>query len=254
MSYASVAAQDAPPLSEQPKPDPALLNTGSSRSDAVADDTSKVKVVPADFKDNLSTFTSETRETIVRDAEPAGDEARSHAHKAEAEGLHYWEVAKDHLLRPAIAGGLIGIVNIGLFAGASYAYYTHPPLRRDARAIASTVAVAVALLGGEGYAAEQFRQTPQGKKEERRAREEGSLVYRHAREHILRPGVLGGIVGLVNVGILGAVGYLAYTNWERPKWDRRAVSAISVGLMTLWSGEGFVAERYREGKIHPPRS
>ena len=200
----------------QPKPDPALLNTGSSRSDAVADDTSKVNVVPADFKDKPSTFTSETRESIVRDAEPAGDEGRSHAHKAEAEGLHYWEVAKEHLIRPAVAGGLIGIgehtsaslgaaqsadnracaVNIGLFAGASYAYYTHLPLRRDARAIASTVAVAVALLGGEGYAAEQFRQTPQGKKEERRAREEGSLVYRHAREHILRPGVSGGIVGL----------------------------------------------------------
>ena len=44
----------------------------------------------------------------------------------------------------------------------------------------------------------------------------------------------------VNAGVLGAVGYYAYTEWDRPRWDKRIVSAVSVGLLTLWSGEGCV--------------
>ena len=43
----------------------------------------------------------------------------------------------------------------------------------------------------------------------------------------------------VNAGILGTVGYFSYTNWDRPTWDRRIVSAVSVGLLTLWTGEGY---------------
>jgi hypothetical protein len=58
------------------------------------------------------------------------------------------------------------------------------------------VAGAAALLALEGYGAAQYRDTPQGREEERRAREEGALVYRQAREVVLRPGVLGGLVGL----------------------------------------------------------
>ena len=45
----------------------------------------------------------------------------------------------------------------------------------------------------------------------------------------------------VNAGVLGAIGYYAYTEWDRPRWDKRIVSAVSVGLLTLWSGEGYVA-------------
>lgn len=42
----------------------------------------------------------------------------------------------------------------------------------------------------------------------------------------------------MNASVLGAVGYLSYTNWDRPSWDRRIVSAVSVGLLTLWGSEG----------------
>lgn len=76
----------------------------------------------------------------------------------------------------------------------------------------------------------------------------------------MRPGVLGGLVGFgtlfliihmfnyadgfaVNTAILGTLGYVSYTNWNRP-WDRKVVSAISVGLLTLWGGEGVIAERF----------
>lgn len=77
-----------------------------------------------------------------------------------------------------------------------HAYYTQPHLRRDTAIIGSTVAGALTLLCVEGYATEKYRETPRGKDEERRAREEGALIYRHAREIVLRPGVLGGLVGL----------------------------------------------------------
>ena len=44
----------------------------------------------------------------------------------------------------------------------------------------------------------------------------------------------------VNAGALGAVGYFSWKNWDRPSWDRRVVSVVTVGLLTLWSGEGYV--------------
>ncbi len=44
----------------------------------------------------------------------------------------------------------------------------------------------------------------------------------------------------VNAGVLGAVGYFSYANWDRPIWDRRIVSTVSVGVLALWSGEGYV--------------
>jgi len=41
-----------------------------------------------------------------------------------------------------------------------------------------------------------------------------------------------------NAAVLSAVGYYSYLNWDKPKWDRRVVSAVSVGLLTLFGGEG----------------
>lgn len=88
------------------------------------------------------------------------------------------------------------IVNVGLLASASHAFYTQPELRRNTTVISSTVGAALGLLAIEGYAAEKYRETPRGQEEERRARKEGSAIYKHSKEVILRPGVLGGLVGL----------------------------------------------------------
>lgn len=135
-------------------------------------------------------------------------------------------------------------------------FYAKPELRRNASAISSAVAASIALLSLEGFAAEHYRKTPQGRKEERKAKKEHALIYRHLHEQIMRPGVLGGLLGLsrfpslysvlktrcifffpVNTAILGTLGYVAYSNWNKP-WDRRVVSAVSVGLLTIWSAEG----------------
>ncbi|THU95665.1 hypothetical protein K435DRAFT_778913 [Dendrothele bispora CBS 962.96] len=239
MSYAAAAASHLPP--NQPQPDPALLNTEIPQASIVVDDTSKINVVHPDFKDHPTTVTSQSRPTP--DTEKR--KPRKYMREAEEEGLYLWQLTKRILLRPGVAGGLVGLVNIGLFAGASHAFYTQPHLRRDTKAIGSTAAATVALLSAEAFAVEQYRQTPQGREEERRAREEGTLIYRHAREVILRPSVLGGLLAWVNTAVIGAVGYYSYINWDKPTWDRRVVSAVSVGLLALFGGEGLIAERYR---------
>lgn len=87
-------------------------------------------------------------------------------------------------------------VNIGLLAGAARAFYVQPNLRRDTKVISSTAAATLTLLTAEGFLAEKYRKTPRGQDEERRAKEEGTLIYKHLREIILRPGVLGGLLGL----------------------------------------------------------
>jgi len=209
--------------------------------------------VPSDFKENPHTITSDAPVFPENDEHgfpPPGNNKKGKSgrrlHEAQAEGVYLWDSAKHYLLRPGVAGGLIGLLNIGLVAGVGRAFYTRPNLRRDAAAVSSVVTAAIALVTVEGYAAESYRKTTRGQEEERRAKEEGAVIYRHLREVVLRPGVLGGLVGFVNTVVLGAVGYLSYKNWERPTWDRRAVTAVTIGLLSLWGGEGYLAERYRK--------
>ncbi|KAG2145955.1 uncharacterized protein EDB93DRAFT_1286790 [Suillus bovinus] len=252
MSYASVAAHDAPPSSEQPRPDPALLTTENSSASNVIDDTSKLNVVSSDFKENLAAHTNNTYvpedidDDLVDQSRKAMTGKRNKRfQEAQAEGIYLWEVTKYYLFRPGVAGGLIGLVNVGLLSRVGYTFYTKPGLRQNFTAISSAVAGALLLIGTEGYAVQKYRQTPIGRQEERRAREEGTLIYKQLREHVFRPGVLSGLVGLVNTAILGAVGYYSFVNWHKPKWNRDVVTAVAFGLLTLWGGEGYLAERYR---------
>ncbi|KAF8210109.1 hypothetical protein K438DRAFT_1809022 [Mycena galopus ATCC 62051] len=233
-SYAEVTAHNAPPISQQPHPDPALLNTVPPTSSSYIDPTKKINVVPMDPSSSSGSGRHRNRNR-------AYDEAR-------AEGDYLWESAKHYLFRPGVAGGLIGLVNIGLLAGAARAFYANPHYRRDTKIISTTVAATLAILGVEGYTADAYRKTAAGQEEERRAREEGAVIYRHAREQILRPGTLGGLLGVINLAIIGTLGYWSYENWDR-QWDRRMVSAISAGLFTLSLGEGFLAEKYREQRL-----
>lgn len=287
MSYASVAAHNAPPPSQQPHPDPNLLTTQDDVSGGSLPDLSNsVNVAPSDFKSNphvsissyirrkpsdesFQTVTSETVPATYDSSDDEGqgnrtgsskrraakDRARKSLHKAEEEGLYLWAQFKERVLRPGTAGGILGvgksystwccyldltflIVNVGLLAFAGREFYTKPHLRHDGRAIGIIAATAIGLLGAEGALADAYVKTDAGKKEKERAKKEGAALYRQAREVVLRPGVLGGLVGVLNLGILGGVGYAAYLNWDQPRWDRRTVSAVSVGLLTLAAGEG----------------
>ncbi|KAJ7680212.1 hypothetical protein DFH06DRAFT_1162282 [Mycena polygramma] len=229
MSYAAVTAHNAPPLSEQPKPDPALYTTEADTTQPPPPTTAHGPVM--------------SRHTPT--APSSSGRGHNRLDETKAEGLYLWDSAKHYLLRPGVAGGLIGLVNIGLLAGAARAFYVQPHYRRDTTIVSTAVVSTIAILGVEGYAAEAYRKTAAGQEEERRAKEEGAAVYRLLREQILRPGTLGGLVGLINLGILGAIGYFSYENWDR-SWDRRMVSAVSAGLLTLSVGEGFLAEKYSE--------
>ncbi|KAF7312108.1 hypothetical protein MIND_00223100 [Mycena indigotica] len=225
MSYADAASKHLPP--NQPRADPALLNTSPPTASPGIDPTKKINLVPP--------------------SDPVGRRKHTRLDETREEGLYIWESAKHYLLRPGIAGGLIGIVNLGLLGGAARAFYVNPNYRRDTTVISSVVATSFAVLFAEGFAADAYRKTPAGQEEERRAREEGAVIYRHAKEQILRPGTLGGIVGVLNVAALGTIGWFAYDNWDRT-WDRRIISAISAGLAALSLGEGLLAEKYRVQK------
>lgn len=135
MSYADVAAHNAPPVALQPQPDQGLLTTPADIAhDDVADDAGKVNVVPHDFKENPTTVTSETTDsahipppappvTVKGPApvhpskkekakgrfEKAEGKAKEKFYEAEEEGIYLYHKAKDVVLRPHVAGGLIGV-------------------------------------------------------------------------------------------------------------------------------------------------
>jgi len=180
------------------------------------------------------------------------EKARKEYREARQESLTLWEETKERVLRPGTLGGLVGLVNVGLIGAFGYQLYTRPALRTDTRALTTAGITGLVLLGGEGFVAESYRRTAAGQEEERRAREEGAAIWRHSKQVILQPGVLGGLVGLVNLGVLGGVGYVSYLHWDEPVWDRRTVSAVTVGLVTLFTGEGFLAEQYAD-KGYPKR-
>jgi hypothetical protein len=123
------------------------------------------------------------------------------------------------------------------------------------RNVAAITAGLLTLWAGEALAVEQFSKTPEGQRALKRAKEEGSEVYRHLNEAIWRPGVIGGFLGLrmsivlflvcltqpavvVNASGLAALGYWAYIHWDEPIWDAGTVSAAVLAILSIWAGEG----------------
>jgi len=88
------------------------------------------------------------------------------------------------------------VVNVGLLGYAGYLFYTTPAYRKDYRVLGGTAAAALALISAEGAVADAYLSTDEGQAELRRAEQEGSVLYRHTKEVVLRPGVLGGLVGV----------------------------------------------------------
>ena len=223
MSYASVAANNAPPLEEQPHPDPALLNATPHHHSISPNDISKVTLVPPEFKEQLEASippsvtdrrfepSSETRHS---NGNPSGSKARRPGPSQErSERFAFFELTKHYLFRPAVAGGLIGLgacaptviftssyscstVNIGLLASVGRIFYLRPELRRDSVAIASAVAAATALVSAESFVSEKYRRNPSGQAEERRVKKEADWIFQRLREQVMRPGLLGGFAGL----------------------------------------------------------
>jgi hypothetical protein len=158
MSYAAVASQNLPPAHEQPKPDPALLTTPadvSSSPDIAQDEHAKVHVVPADYQPFGSKAaqppspSSEEDEVDVsgngrvRSDDSKKRKAKKQANRAyreaQAEGIYIWESLKYYLLRPGVAGGLVGLRKSYIYTSATnvqkhglihfFSFSKHWPLR-----------------------------------------------------------------------------------------------------------------------------
>ena len=218
-SYAEVAATNAPPLDQQPKPDQALVNTTPPSASPIPTD-SKIQIMPPRaseiFGDEEEDFPiPSTARPPAPDRRPKKTSRR--VRDVQEESAYIWSNFKDILLRPGVAGGLVGlgtlpntipdhysqnIVNVGIVACVGRAFYLRPELRADKRVITSVVAASLAVVSLEGFATSKYAETPRGREEIRRAKEEGSLVYRYLHEHILRPKVLGGMLGLGTAFVL----------------------------------------------------
>lgn len=61
--------------------------------------------------------------------------------------------------------------------------------------------------------------------------------WEKTKDVVLRPGTLGGLLGVVNVGILGTIGYFAYTK-RNQRWDNRIIGGTVAGTLALFGVEG----------------
>lgn len=177
-----------------------------------------------------------------------GRKAKAELEEVESKLGPYWEKTKDVVLRPSTLGGLVGVMNVGLLGTLGYFAYTRRNQPWDQRVVAGAVAGTLGLFTAEGYVADSYLNTEEGRAEAERAKREGSKFYLEAKERILRPGVFGGLAGALNLAVLGTVGYLSYQNWNRP-WDRRVVSGVAIGLITLSGLEGYAGKKYVDEEL-----
>jgi len=114
-------------------------------------------------------------------------------------------------------------VNIGLLASVGRIFYVRPHLRRDVAAITSAVAAATAIIAVEGVASVRFCPTPQGREQQKKMKKQGATVMHHLHEQIMRPGILGGMIGLGNSHFYALVkSTLSHILSERfCPWDHR---------------------------------
>jgi len=89
----------------------------------------------------------------------------------------------------------------------------------------------------------------EAKKDAKKVQKKASEVEREgralAREY---PYAATGIIGAVNVALIAVPAYYAYANWHHPRWDRRIVSAVAVGLTAAFGAESALGWfEYKEG-------
>ncbi|GAA5861008.1 hypothetical protein JCM3774_003225 [Rhodotorula dairenensis] len=78
----------------------------------------------------------------------------------------------------------------------------------------------------------------EGKAEAKKLQRKASEFEREGRDLAKRyPYAASGIVGIANALLVAVPAYYAYANWHQPRWDRRVVSAVAVGLGAIFSAE-----------------
>lgn len=144
-------------------------------------------------------------------------------------------------------------MNIGVLGTLGYNIYRRPTLvtepRMNIKPLSYISVGLITLFTLEGFAADAYLDTPQGRDEARRVEEEGHYLYNRTKEVVLRPKVAGGILGVLNVAVLGTLGYGVYTHWDAPVFTRRTVSYVSVGLLSWFGLQGWAVEKYQQDGV-----
>ncbi|KWU44834.1 Proteophosphoglycan ppg1 [Rhodotorula sp. JG-1b] len=93
----------------------------------------------------------------------------------------------------------------------------------------------------------------EGKAEAKKLQRKASELEREGRDLAKRyPYAASGIVGIANALLVAVPAYYAYANWHHPRWDKRIVSAVAVGLGAIFSAEGALG--WFEYKQEHPRA
>jgi hypothetical protein len=108
--------------------------------------------------------------------------------------------------------------------------------------VTSTIAGTAVILGLEGYGAQTFAPV----------REEEDVLIQYVRQNPKTTRTLFAICKCctqspprtviytfpVNMGVLGATGYLTYAKWNR--WDNRTFVTLAAGLASFGLGESYL--------------
>ncbi|GAA6009709.1 hypothetical protein JCM11491_001069 [Sporobolomyces phaffii] len=87
------------------------------------------------------------------------------------------------------------------------------------------------------------------KKDAKKVQKKAGEVEREGRDLARRyPVAATGLIGFVNAALIAVPAYYAYQNWHHPRWDRRIVSAVAVGLTAAFGAESALGWfEYKEG-------
>ena len=253
-SYADIAEKNAPPKSQQPKPDPGFLEgSGGDGVNHSAPDVNsgKVNVVPSDSDlEHLKTQSQEAYEEAVSKAREQRKQLEADAKKASDSASKTAQDAKK-------AGQ--DLANDAKKAGKDAADQAEK-VGKDARAEADKFGNnARAEAEKAGKKAEEYYE--KGKKELskdaeilRKKGEQGAKQLKKKAGQAEKelesfwnsfssdPKQWGPTLAAVNVALLGGLGIYAYTHKEQvQRTDRRLLSAITVGVLGLIGGQGYWA-------------
>ncbi|GAA5889195.1 hypothetical protein JCM5296_005831 [Sporobolomyces johnsonii] len=222
MSYASVVAHNAPPEAQQPHPDASLLERAHPPAPSAEDyEGDKVHVVDQDEAEKLRAAMAHADEL---ESHVDDDFARARAHQEAREAEERQAQLK------ARAQAELRETTDKVDAVTDEAKAKGRELEREA-----------GKLYEEGKEeAKEFagKVEKEAKKDVKKLQKKASEVEKEGRALAKQyPYAASGVVGLVNLALIAVPAYFAYAHWHEPRWDRRIVSAVGVGLASIFGAE-----------------
>ncbi|BGP25885.1 proteophosphoglycan ppg1 [Rhodotorula toruloides] len=249
MSYASVLAKNAPPEERQVHPDPNLLtrpediestrpiSPGAPADDLVAD---KVHIVDRDEIEKL-------REAVAHADEPTSTTddhfAEAQQHQAERDQARLKAQAQAELKRTTDKVEAVGkeaeekgkeLYDEAKSKGKKLEKEAEDTFQQGKKEVGK--AWEQGKKDAKEFAGKVERE---GKKDAEKLKRKASEVEREGRALAKKyPNAATGLVGLTNALLIAIPTYFAVKHWHQPRWDRRVVSLVTVGLGSIFAAEG----------------